>query len=157
MRPDIPNEAFSTCLGGNKYAGYLDIGAAGDPAARDEIRKLREEQDRQKQQIDEAKSAKDGEKSPKKDDGSGDSEKEDAKKEDGKNQENGDKEDGKEQEKKPHPVRNAIIIVAVVVLAVVGLIWWLNSRHYEDTDDAVVDGHISGIAAQISGTSRAFT
>jgi membrane fusion protein (multidrug efflux system) len=39
--------------------------------------------------------------------------------------------------------------VAILVGAV---LYWLNARHYEDTDDALVDGHISGIAARVAGT-----
>jgi membrane fusion protein (multidrug efflux system) len=42
-----------------------------------------------------------------------------------------------------------------VVAWLVGLLYWLHSRHYEDTDDAQVDGHTSGIAARIAGTVTA--
>ena len=35
------------------------------------------------------------------------------------------------------------------------VLWWLHSRHFEDTDDAQVDGHISGIAARIAGNVAA--
>jgi membrane fusion protein (multidrug efflux system) len=31
------------------------------------------------------------------------------------------------------------------------VLFWLHSRHWEDTDDAQVDGHISNISARISG------
>src|SRR5438445_11399480 len=54
--------------------------------------------------------------------------------------------------KKPHPVRRLILIALVIVLAVVGLLWWLHSRNLESTDDAIVDGHTSGLAARIAGT-----
>src|SRR5262245_37743202 len=50
-------------------------------------------------------------------------------------------------EKKSHRRRNIIIVVVALILGVVGVLWWLNSRHFESTDDAQVDGHISGIAA----------
>ena len=39
-----------------------------------------------------------------------------------------------------------------MLAAAVALIWWLHARHFEDTDDAEVDGHISGIAARVAGT-----
>jgi membrane fusion protein (multidrug efflux system) len=53
---------------------------------------------------------------------------------------------------KSHPVRNTIIAIVAVIVIVGGVLYWLNSRHFEDTDDAFVDGHISGIAARIAGT-----
>jgi membrane fusion protein (multidrug efflux system) len=43
-------------------------------------------------------------------------------------------------------------VVALAVLAVAGVLYWLHSRQYEDTDDAQVDGHIHPISARISGT-----
>jgi membrane fusion protein, multidrug efflux system len=61
-------------------------------------------------------------------------------------------EEKEQKEKKPHPVRKALIIVGAVIVAVVVLAWWLHSRHFEDTDDAYVDAHISGIAARVAGT-----
>jgi membrane fusion protein (multidrug efflux system) len=55
-------------------------------------------------------------------------------------------------EKKRHPVRNVILVVVGVAILVGAVLYWLNARHYEDTDDALVDGHISGIAARVAGT-----
>lgn len=55
-------------------------------------------------------------------------------------------------QKTRHRRRNLILFAAGILVAVTALIWWLYSRHFEDTDDAQVDGHISGIAARISGT-----
>jgi membrane fusion protein (multidrug efflux system) len=46
-------------------------------------------------------------------------------------------------------------VVALAVLVVVGVLYWLHSRQYEDTDDAQVDGHIHPISARISGTVAA--
>ncbi len=46
------------------------------------------------------------------------------------------------------------ILVALVVLAgliVGGVLYWLDARQYESTDDASVDGHISQVAFQIAG------
>ena len=57
-----------------------------------------------------------------------------------------------EQPSAKHPRRKFIILGVVVIFAGVALVWWLNARHYEDTDDAQVDGHISGVAARIAGT-----
>jgi membrane fusion protein, multidrug efflux system len=98
---------------------------------RDEVRRLREEQGR-------AKPASSG---------TGQQEE----------QKNGEEKDKKQQEeeKKPHPLRKILIIGGLALVAVAGLIWWLHSRHFEDTDDAEVDGHTSGIATRISGNVTA--
>src|SRR5262249_4851285 len=61
-------------------------------------------------------------------------------------------EEAKEPEKKPHPVRKFLIAGALLIVALSGLLWWLHARQFESTDDAIVDGHISGVAARISGT-----
>jgi membrane fusion protein (multidrug efflux system) len=57
-----------------------------------------------------------------------------------------------EEEKKPHPLRNILLIILALALAVAGIAYWLYSRQFEDTDDAQVDGHINGITARVSGT-----
>jgi membrane fusion protein (multidrug efflux system) len=53
------------------------------------------------------------------------------------------------------PLRNPLVLVgigAVVILVVVGgVLWWMNARRWEGTDDAYVDGHIVHLAPQISG------
>ena len=95
---------------------------------RDEIRGLREEQERQKQQLANGH---------------------------GNHDEKKEKPSDAEQEhkeKKPHPLRTMIIIAVVILIAAIGFLWWLRSRNFENTDDAFVDGHISGIAARIPGT-----
>ncbi|HVR06804.1 MAG TPA: HlyD family secretion protein [Thermoanaerobaculia bacterium] len=43
-------------------------------------------------------------------------------------------------------------VVGVAVLLLAGVLYWLHSRQYEDTDDAAVDGHIHPISARINGT-----
>jgi membrane fusion protein (multidrug efflux system) len=43
-----------------------------------------------------------------------------------------------------------IFFVVVCVLAVLGAIYWLHARHFEDTDDAYIDGHVIPISPQIS-------
>jgi membrane fusion protein (multidrug efflux system) len=52
---------------------------------------------------------------------------------------------------KRHPVRNAILALVGLGILAGGVAYWLNSRHYEDTDDAQVDCHISGIATRVAG------
>jgi membrane fusion protein (multidrug efflux system) len=60
-----------------------------------------------------------------------------------------------EEAKKPSPFKNPVVIVAgLAVLAVVlvgGLLFWLNARNYESTDDAFVDVQIVRLAPQIQG------
>jgi membrane fusion protein (multidrug efflux system) len=43
------------------------------------------------------------------------------------------------------------VIVGVVVLLIGVLIWWLNARNYESTDDAFIDTHIVHVSPQIAG------
>ncbi|SJZ83428.1 membrane fusion protein, multidrug efflux system [Enhydrobacter aerosaccus] len=65
------------------------------------------------------------------------------------------KQDHEEAEKKRSFFRRplvrlgALVVIAAVVAA--GVLWWLNARHYEDTDDAFVDTHIVHLSPQISG------
>lgn len=49
------------------------------------------------------------------------------------------------------PLVRAIIVAVVVVIVVAGVLWWLNARHYEDTDDAFIDTHILHLSPQIAG------
>jgi membrane fusion protein (multidrug efflux system) len=42
-------------------------------------------------------------------------------------------------------------IALLILLLVVGLIWWLNARQYEDTDDAFIDTHIVHLSPQVAG------
>jgi membrane fusion protein, multidrug efflux system len=50
-----------------------------------------------------------------------------------------------------HPIITAIIIVLILAVGLATLLWWLNARHYEDTDDAFIDARPSAISAQVSG------
>jgi membrane fusion protein (multidrug efflux system) len=43
------------------------------------------------------------------------------------------------------------LVVLVILLATAALIWWLDARQYEDTDDAFIDTHILHVAPQIPG------
>lgn len=100
---------------------------------REEVRRLREEQEQQKRPP-----------------GNGNGHKGDEPRQEGEAEQ--PERLSKERPKKPHPLRKALIILGVLIIAAVGVIWWLHSRNYESTDDAEVDGHISGIAARITGT-----
>jgi len=43
--------------------------------------------------------------------------------------------------------------LAVVALAALG--WWLHARHFEETDDAQIDGDISAVSPRVPGTVTA--
>jgi membrane fusion protein (multidrug efflux system) len=67
-----------------------------------------------------------------------------------------DEEDGDEEEdSKPSFFKSTAFKVGAGVLLVVAiavaLVWWLNARQYEDTDDAFIDTHIVHVAPQIAG------
>lgn len=47
------------------------------------------------------------------------------------------------------------IIAIVVVLG--GVLYWLHSRNFEETDDAQIDGHLSPISAKVDGTVLAIS
>lgn len=104
---------------------------------RDEIRALREEQQRLTRQLANGN----------------------AKREAGADREGDDagEKPAAEKSKEPakHPRRKFLILGAGIVVAIVALVWWLNARKYEDTDDAQVEGHLSGIAARVAGTVTA--
>jgi membrane fusion protein (multidrug efflux system) len=55
----------------------------------------------------------------------------------------------------PPPRRRILpgLVAGVIILAIVagGVVYWLDARHYESTDDAFIDGDISQVSAQISG------
>jgi membrane fusion protein (multidrug efflux system) len=44
-----------------------------------------------------------------------------------------------------------VLLVIVILACVAALIWWLNARQFEDTDDAFIDTHILHVAPQIAG------
>ena len=76
-------------------------------------------------------------------------------------EENKSKEGGKGEDaanKKPRKMskrkKRLLILVAVilaVILTVAGVLYYLHARHFEDTDDAFIDGHIAQVAPQVSG------
>src|SRR5271167_307102 len=52
--------------------------------------------------------------------------------------------------KKNRAARPIVFLVVVVALLLVGWFWW-DSRHWESTDDAEIDGYIYPINARVSG------
>lgn len=50
-----------------------------------------------------------------------------------------------------NPLVRLAAILIVVVIGVAGVLWWLNARQYESTDDAFIDTHIVQVAPQIAG------
>ncbi len=61
----------------------------------------------------------------------------------------------KEDDKKPSPFKNPVVIASaagvLVLLVIGGLIFWLNARNFQSTDDAFVDVQIVRVAPQIAG------
>ena len=47
----------------------------------------------------------------------------------------------------------AVLLGGVVLAAVIvgGVLWWLDARQYESTDDAFIDAHVIRIAPQVAG------
>jgi len=50
-----------------------------------------------------------------------------------------------------HPLLLIGAAVALIAVAVCALLWWLNARHYESTDDGFIDTHMVRLAPQIAG------
>jgi len=51
-----------------------------------------------------------------------------------------------------HPWWVAAAVIATVLIAIGVLVWWLDARQYESTDDAFIDARTVAISAQVSGT-----
>jgi membrane fusion protein (multidrug efflux system) len=47
------------------------------------------------------------------------------------------------------------LAAGALAVALGALGWWLHARHYEDTDDAQIDGDISAVSPRVSGTVTA--
>ena len=45
-----------------------------------------------------------------------------------------------------------VFLVAAVLVIAGGSYWWVDSQHYESTDDAEVEGHVDLVSSRISGT-----
>jgi membrane fusion protein (multidrug efflux system) len=52
---------------------------------------------------------------------------------------------------KRHPYAAAAAGILVIVVCIGGVLWWLNARNYESTDDAFIDARIVPISSQIAG------
>jgi membrane fusion protein, multidrug efflux system len=50
-----------------------------------------------------------------------------------------------------HWVLASIVAILLIAAIIAAILWWLNARHYEDTDDAFIDGRPSAISAQVAG------
>lgn len=50
------------------------------------------------------------------------------------------------------PLFWVVLVLVVGGLVVGGLLWWLNARQYESTDNAFIDSHIVRIAPTVAGT-----
>ncbi len=68
--------------------------------------------------------------------------------------------DEEEQEQKPvhfgqivraHPWMTAAAVIAVISAIVGGVLWWLDARHYEWTDDAFIDSRQFAISSKVAG------
>jgi membrane fusion protein (multidrug efflux system) len=50
--------------------------------------------------------------------------------------------------------RHLVIAILIAVVALVGaagiVVWWLNARHYESTDDAFIDARMVSISSQVN-------
>jgi membrane fusion protein (multidrug efflux system) len=50
-----------------------------------------------------------------------------------------------------HPWATAAVSIAIIAVLAAVLIWWLNARHYESTDDAFIDARTVQISPQVGG------
>jgi len=50
-----------------------------------------------------------------------------------------------------NPLVRLAAVLVVVAIIIFGVVWWLNARQYESTDDAFIDTHIVQVAPQIAG------
>ncbi|WP_292562693.1 HlyD family secretion protein [Mesorhizobium sp.] len=50
-----------------------------------------------------------------------------------------------------HPYITAIAAILILLVIAAAVIWWLNARHYEWTDDAFIDARTVTVGAEIAG------
>ena len=50
-----------------------------------------------------------------------------------------------------HPFVVLAVAIVVLIAAAAALVWWLNARQYESTDDAFIDARTVSISAQVNG------
>ena len=69
-------------------------------------------------------------------------------------EDDGRKDDGRKGLKgafQKHPIAMIVCLGLIVVGIVAGIVWYLHARHYEDTDDAFIDGRPVLISPQVTG------
>jgi len=49
------------------------------------------------------------------------------------------------------PLATAAVAILLILAAVGGLMWWLNARQYESTDDAFIDARMASVSSQVNG------
>ena len=61
--------------------------------------------------------------------------------------------DGKKpvEEEQPKKSRKGLIIGVVAVLAIAAVLYYIHSSHFEDTDDAQVDGNLYQVSSRVAG------
>ncbi|MBZ5604809.1 MAG: biotin/lipoyl-binding protein, partial [Acidobacteriia bacterium] len=59
-----------------------------------------------------------------------------------------------EEKREPETKRSSrwIFLLAAVAIAAAVTLWWLDTRRFESTDDAQIEGHLNTISSRISGT-----
>ncbi|UCI29279.1 HlyD family secretion protein [Mesorhizobium sp. B4-1-4] len=50
-----------------------------------------------------------------------------------------------------HPYATAAIFLVLLLIVAAGIVWWLNARQYESTDDAFIDARTVTVSAEIAG------
>jgi len=50
-----------------------------------------------------------------------------------------------------HPVVTAIVVCVLIAAAIGGLMYWLDARHYESTDDAFIAARSFSVASKVGG------
>jgi membrane fusion protein (multidrug efflux system) len=50
-----------------------------------------------------------------------------------------------------HPIAATVAAIIVAVMIAGAVVWWLNARHFESTDDAFIDARVVQISPQIPG------
>jgi membrane fusion protein, multidrug efflux system len=61
-------------------------------------------------------------------------------------------ETGETKQTRPRPWKRLLMLGSVAAVVAAGSLYWLHARHYEETDDAQVDGHFALLSTRITGT-----
>ncbi|WP_165492717.1 HlyD family secretion protein [Lichenihabitans psoromatis] len=54
-----------------------------------------------------------------------------------------------------HPIALIVGLIVLIAAIVAGVLWYLNARHFENTDDAFIDGRPISISAEVEGNITA--